>query len=132
MPCLSRPRRSGSAVRWHIAVGELVQILGRPRGVNRTADNPVDVLILTDVPLPLPIERLIRAAAVEASHDDIMIAAGYACLSGAAEAASAYPELWGKKGAPATRNATQKAFAAGRGEVRDKMVFLPPNANRVS
>ncbi len=36
-----------------------MQIIGRARGVNRTKDNPVDVLVMTNAPLPIPVERLI-------------------------------------------------------------------------
>jgi hypothetical protein len=45
------------AVRWHICEGELVQIIGRARGINRTEADPVDVLVMTDAPLPLPLSE---------------------------------------------------------------------------
>ena len=54
---------------------EVVQIIGRARGVNRTADSPVDVLVLTDVPLPLPVE-LIDVATLDPSPADRMLAHG--------------------------------------------------------
>jgi hypothetical protein len=43
------------AVRFSICEGELLQAIGRGRGVRRTADNPLDVLVMTDVPIPLPV-----------------------------------------------------------------------------
>jgi len=43
------------AVRFAICEGEVLQAVGRGRGVRRTADTPLDVLILTDLPLPLPV-----------------------------------------------------------------------------
>ena len=56
------PNVIAEAIRWHIAEGELIQIIGRARGVNRTRDNPVDILVMTNAPLPIPVERLITAA----------------------------------------------------------------------
>jgi hypothetical protein len=131
------PDPTAEAVRWHIAVGELVQIIGRPRGVNRTADNRVDVLILTDVPLPVPVERLISAENVEASPDDLMMSAGGFCLNGPVEAADAFQGLWGKKDkdgekATATRKAAQAAFSAWQARGCYKIAFLASNANRVT
>lgn len=43
-------------VRFAICEGELLQSIGRGRGVRRTAETPLDVLVLTDVPLPLPVD----------------------------------------------------------------------------
>ena len=47
------------AVRFAICEGELLQAVGRGRGVRRTADAPLEVLLLTNVPIPIPIDRLI-------------------------------------------------------------------------
>jgi hypothetical protein len=41
-------------VRYQICEAELVQAIGRGRGVNRTAETPLDVDILTDVVVPVP------------------------------------------------------------------------------
>ena len=46
------------AFRRRITVLELQQIIGRGRGLWRTADNPLHVLVLTDVPLDMPVEEL--------------------------------------------------------------------------
>jgi hypothetical protein len=46
------------AVRFAICEAELIQAIGRGRGVRREEDNPLDVLLLTDVPLPLPVTKL--------------------------------------------------------------------------
>jgi hypothetical protein len=51
------PNAVAEAVRWHILEGELIQIIGRARGVNRTRDNPVDILVMTNAPLPIPVGR---------------------------------------------------------------------------
>jgi hypothetical protein len=57
------------AVRFAICEGEVLQAIGRGRGVRRTAETPLDVLVLTDVPLPLPIDAF-------ANWKDICDAAG--------------------------------------------------------
>lgn len=81
-------------VRWQIAEGEVVQIIGRPRGVNRTAANPVDVLVLTDVPLPMPLAGTVEAAELEPNTVDLMLAAGGMVIENARHMATAYADLW--------------------------------------
>ena len=52
------PDSIAEAFRRRITVLELQQIIGRGRGLWRTADNPLHVLVLTDVPLDMPVEEL--------------------------------------------------------------------------
>jgi putative DNA primase/helicase len=40
------------ALRWSMVEGELIQAIGRGRGIRRSADDPLDVTILCNVPLP--------------------------------------------------------------------------------
>jgi len=87
-------------VRWQIAEGEIVQIIGRPRGVNRSAANPVDMLVLTDVPLA----GTLGAADLEPNILDLMLSAGGMVLENPADAAKAYRFLW------PNREAAKKAF----------------------
>ena len=70
------PNPIAEAIRWEITEGQLVQIIGRPRGVHRTADNPVDILAMVNTPLPFPVERLISCKDLDPSPDDLMMAAG--------------------------------------------------------
>jgi hypothetical protein len=98
------PHPVAEAVRWQIAEGELVQIIGRARGVNRTEADPVDVLVMVNTPLPLPVNQTIAAADLMASPGDLMLAAGGAALANPTDASRAYPNLW------RTRNAAKKAF----------------------
>jgi len=88
------PHPIAEAIRWQIAEGELVQIIGRPRGVNRSDANPVDVLLATNAPIPVSIERLISAADLKPFPADLMMAAGGIAFENAADAAVAYPDLW--------------------------------------
>lgn len=96
-------------VRWQICEGELVQIIGRPRGVNRTAADPVDVLVLTDVPLPMPLAGTLDAAELEPTVIDYMLAAGGVVFENPADAAAAYHStLW------PNREAAKKALQRGK------------------
>ena len=53
------PDPLAEAVRASIAEGELLQSIGRARGVNRTKADPIEVVLLTNVPVPgLPIDEL--------------------------------------------------------------------------
>jgi putative DNA primase/helicase len=46
------PDPLAEAVRFSIAESELLQAVGRCRGLNRSADDPVEVVLLTNVPVP--------------------------------------------------------------------------------
>lgn len=52
----------------------LVQALARARGVNRTADNPVTLFLMTSVPVPLEVDYLIDRADLSALVDPLVIA----------------------------------------------------------
>lgn len=87
------PDATAEALRWQIAEGELVQIIGRVRGVNRTERDPVDVLVLTDALLPLPVARVEHTDGLLVGPVDLMAARGVV-LFNATDAAAAYPEMW--------------------------------------
>jgi hypothetical protein len=93
------------AIRWQIAEGELIQIIGRSRGVNRTVADPVEILVLADMPLPLPINQTLSSVDLDPSPVDLMMAAGAVAFENPTDAASAYPFLW------RTRGAAKMAFA---------------------
>jgi hypothetical protein len=46
------------AVRFAICEGEVLQAVGRGRGVRRTTKMPLEVLILTNVPVPIAVDQL--------------------------------------------------------------------------
>ncbi len=88
------PHPIAEMIRWQIAEGQVVQIIGRPRGVRRTEANPVHILALTDMPLPMPVAGLLDAAALAPGPADHMLAAGGMVLGNARHAWAAYPSLW--------------------------------------
>jgi hypothetical protein len=56
--CDQHPDPAAEAVRWQICEGELVQALGRGRGVNRTINTPLDIDIVADVCLPVTVDEV--------------------------------------------------------------------------
>ncbi len=105
------PDPTAEAIRWHVCEAELIQIIGRGRGVNRTAADPLDVLVLTDVPLPLPVNGTLALADLAPSPTELMLAAGGVAFENPTDAAAAYPTIW------ENREAAKKALdrSAGRG-----------------
>jgi putative DNA primase/helicase len=81
------------AIRWTICEGELIQAIGRGRGVNRTAATPLEVDLLTDVVLPVAVHEVLDWADVCPSRQDMMAASGVV-LENAADMARAFPDLW--------------------------------------
>jgi putative DNA primase/helicase len=102
------PDPAAEAIRRQVCEGELVQIIGRGRGVNRTAANPLDVLVMTDVTLPMPIHEEIAAADLDPTLPDLMLAAGGIVFENYRHAAEACPHLW------SNWEAAKKAFARPR------------------
>lgn len=74
--------------------GGLLQIIGRPRGIDRTAADPVDIYVLTDIVLDLPIDGILTKADLDPSPDDKMLATGGIAYDSPMAASLAYPDLW--------------------------------------
>jgi putative DNA primase/helicase len=105
------------AIRWSICEAELMQVVGRGRGVNRTAETPLQVDILADVVLPLTIHQAANWKNYQPGPWDLMLAAGVA-TENAADAARLRPDLW-RKGAGARQalNRVRRSVTHGyRGE----------------
>ncbi len=81
------------AVRWSICEGELIQAMGRGRGVNRTADTPLEIDLLTDVVLPVTVDALIPWSDLRPARRDLMALTGIV-LENAADRATCFPEFW--------------------------------------
>jgi putative DNA primase/helicase len=81
------------AVRWSICEGELIQAIGRGRGVNRTAATPLEIDLLTDVVLPVTVDALVPWSDLRPTRRDLMALTGIV-LENAADMAACFPELW--------------------------------------
>jgi hypothetical protein len=97
------PHPVAEALRRKACEGALLQVIGRVRGMWRTADNPVDVNIWTDVPLHdfqgpsqtpcdigYPVEPILWGD-IEPGPEEMMLAYGGVWLKSAREAETAYP-----------------------------------------
>ena len=84
---------TAEAIRWSICEAELIQAIGRGRAVNRTADTPLAIDLLTDVVLPVTVDEVIEWDALKPTRQDVMAAAGVV-LENAADMARCFPELW--------------------------------------
>ena len=87
---VQHPDELAERIRASITQSELMQVIGRARGVRRTAADPVDIYVLGNEPLPVEVDRL---EAWEApSPDDAMLADGV-WPENLPDAAAAYPGL---------------------------------------
>jgi putative DNA primase/helicase len=64
------------AVRWAICEAGLIQAIGRGRGVNRTANNPLQIDILTNVVLPLEVDEVTTWERIQPRPAPVMAAEG--------------------------------------------------------
>lgn len=65
-----------TAVRWSICEAGLLQDIARGRGIRRKWGNPLDVFLLSDVPLPLKVDRVQSWAEAQPHPLDLMAARG--------------------------------------------------------
>lgn len=72
---------------------EVIQAIGRGRGVNRTADNPLEVQVLADVALPLIHDRVMTWESIVPDVLQRMLLAGIA-VDSPADAAALHPMLF--------------------------------------
>ena len=90
---LAHPDAKAELLRAAICDDEVIQAVGRGRGVNRTAESPLEVEVLADVALPLVYRRVL---AWEVARPDIvqgMLLAGIA-LDSPSDAARVHPKLF--------------------------------------
>ncbi|MBR1300598.1 hypothetical protein [Bradyrhizobium sp. AUGA SZCCT0042] len=92
-------------IRQAVTNAAIVQAVGRARGVNRTAANPVEIwMILDDTVLPLELDAVVAFTDLEPNKIDIMIERGIVPAY-SADAAKLYPDLW------PTSQAARKAYS---------------------
>lgn len=87
------PDPIAEAIRWSICEAELIQALGRGRGVNRSAGNPLQIDLLTDIVLPVTADEVISWDDLAPSRIDMMAARGV-ILDSVADRARCFPDLW--------------------------------------
>jgi hypothetical protein len=92
-------------VRQAVTEAAVVQAVGRARGVNRSAANPVEVwMILSDTVVPLALDAVVEFGDLEPNKIDIMIERRLV-PAWSADAAKLYPDLW------PTSQAARKAYS---------------------
>jgi hypothetical protein len=102
------------AVRTAISDAEVIQAIGRGRAINRTAETPLDVWVMADVCLPLPVNELVKWADVRLNPIQQMAARG-AVIFSPADAVKACPDLFSTE--EAAKKAIQRAMPEG--DLRD-------------
>jgi putative DNA primase/helicase len=95
----SHPDEYCERVRQRIVNGEIVQAIGRGRGIRRDAARPLKILVFGDTPLPFPVDEFTSAEINNASATDRMLAEGGVAFENGTSASKAYPELWTMAGA---------------------------------
>jgi hypothetical protein len=116
--CDQHPDPLAEAVRWQVCEGELIQAVGRGRGVNRTAETALDIDILADVVLPLEVDRV--AEWVAPGKETEMEAEGVR-LSSPTDMAKAWPAVWAS---PEAANQWKKA------EQRVESLYIDPSKGK--
>ena len=108
------------ALRVAITDAEVVQGIGRVRAINRTAETPVDVFLMADVVVPLPVHQIVRWDDVRLDVIRRMWARG-AILTSPSDAAKGYPDLF------PTVEAAKKAMQRTAGSEEGFRGHLPRN-----
>jgi putative DNA primase/helicase len=96
-------------IRHRAAVGEVIQAIGRGRGVNRDSDHPIEVMVLSDVVLPEPIDGVLADADLKPTEFDRQLAEGGVALTEPMSAYRTYPSLY------PSHDAAKKALARSTG-----------------
>lgn len=119
------PDAMAEAVRWQICEAEIMQAIGRLRGVNRTQDNPAEI-VLIGCPIPEEIELDgIEAWEAPTPIETMLALAGIAFTSGT-PAAAAFPVLWGN--AEAAKKALGRATREGHSLIETPYKEMSPTA----
>ena len=101
------PDPTCETVRRQVCEDELVQVIGRLRGINRGSDNPAEVVLMNNLVLPVTLDALESWTTVAPDPTDLMLAHGVA-VANATHAAQLRPDLW------ATRAAAGSALKRSR------------------
>lgn len=91
------PHPTAEALRRQACEHGLVQVVGRGRGVNREPGNPLDVLLLVDTPVSLPVQDTLAAADLAPSPADVMLSLGGIAYADPGAAHQAYGKAIGTR-----------------------------------
>lgn len=116
---LAHPDPIAEAWRWTICEGEMLQAIGRARGVNRTSENPVSIVVMSDIPLDLPLDSLVQWQDVRPGPYDQMATRGVV-MSSPADAVVAHRDLLGS--AQAAKKAFQRDKSLGTFPYKDSLL----------
>lgn len=84
---------TGELMRAAVCDDEVIQAIGRGRGVNRTIENPLEVQLLADVALPMVHDRVVPWDSMKPDSIQRMLLAGLA-VDSPADAAALHPVLF--------------------------------------
>lgn len=123
VPVSYHPDERGDRIIRQVREAELMQAIARCRPVHRGADVPCEVLILTNVPLPLAVDEVTTWDRVIPDRFEQMRLAGFV-PDVAADCAAAYPAMW--ESAEAVRQAASRLRrrATGRATVESVTVSI--------
>ena len=91
------PHPAAEALRQQACEHGLVQVIGRGRGVNRGPGNPLDVLLLVDTPVGLPVQGTLAAVDMAPSPADLMLSLGGIAYTDPGAAHLAYGKVMGTR-----------------------------------
>jgi hypothetical protein len=113
------PDPRAERVRRQVTEASLLQAVGRARAGLRGADDPLDIHLWTDVPLPElgPVEPVLWAE-LEGGLDALMMATGGVWLESVPHAAKAYPELFTAETLKKARHRARARSAEGNRRAR--------------
>jgi putative DNA primase/helicase len=116
------PDQIAEAVRYQICEAELIQAIGRGRGVNRTEKTPLQVDILTNVCLPMVVHNPVRWGEVAPDRISEMVCQGI--VPGSFEVtAKAYPDIWASADAVRMAKERKPAREANGGKTEHSLII---------
>ena len=89
--CDWHPDGFGESVRWLVHEGELIQGIGRARGINREADEPLDVKLLFNTCLPITVDKYVNWQRPSTSIEMVMRGV---VLTSRTDMIRAWPQTW--------------------------------------
>jgi putative DNA primase/helicase len=89
--CDEHPDPMAEMVRLQLREAEMIQAIGRARGVNRKAENPVDIDVVADVSLPITVNAV---SMWQRPSQMIETAAEGVVLTAPVDMVRAWPHVW--------------------------------------